>query len=157
METETEPDIIDTDNDCVHDHQFLLVPEENDDESSTLVVDADDGSNNEIKKNEKKAIVLLYSQSQHPLVIPVYLQKKHLLSYRSAIIVTSITDLRLVACFHSVHPEKVSMFTHMGIPHMASKDNSEYGDDDIQQVLLNQAGSEFPSSQPTDMILDLNH
>jgi hypothetical protein len=62
-----------------------------------------------------------------------------------------------IACFHSIHPEKVSMFTHMGIPHMVSKDNSEYGDDDIQQVLLNQAGSEIPSSTPTNMILDLNH
>eukprot|EP00978_Attheya_sp_CCMP212_P018166 scaffold49397_cov33-Attheya_sp.AAC.1 len=167
-ESITETEIIDTDSDCVHDPEVLLVPEDNDDESSTLVVEADDGSNYETKKIKIKAIILPYSQSQRPLVIPVYLQKKHLLSYLSAIIVTSMTDSRLaiplrnylmirVSCFHSIHPKKVSMFTHMGIPHMASKDNSEYGDDDIQRVLLNQAGSEFPSSPPTNMILDLNH
>jgi hypothetical protein len=61
-----------------------------------------------------------------------------------------------LACFHAHHPNGISMFTHMGMPNMVSNDNSEYDDEDIQRVLLEQTGSEIISSPPTSMILDLS-
>jgi hypothetical protein len=41
-----------------------------------------------------------------------------------------------VACFHSMHPNQISMFTHMCMPNMVSKYNSEYDDEDIQCVTI---------------------
>jgi hypothetical protein len=60
-----------------------------------------------------------------------------------------------LTCLHTIHPSKVSMFAHMGLPELHPCGYAEYDDDDIELMLYDQAsGSEKPSVTPKQ--IDMN-